>query len=300
METFNSNPEQLVNQIANNYLRFDAFGDALFLDPVFGKYGEQVSPNEVPRCLLEDERMLYGLEYLHDLKERQDQNNPNISIIFTFHGCENDFSDAVDNFGAILQDADVIGVETDWISNDDGLPIPPVEILLTDAPEGRRQFQQAQIDWAEQNNKILVPCEYEERADTQLARGLVDTWKAHEKAYEIFAHDQSLYINHRVAALIYCYQFTRQLAMPTQLGYWLGKLTEEGVIGPDSKSVLVVGSGHATMPERLEKLVGLKVNTFQSPLAQEQSASDPYFKNIIDVFKTGKLTSEQARIKYPY
>lgn len=105
-----------------------------------------------PAVLDDDYICRNGKEYLEESRHP-------ITIIGSLHGYEADFQDIVREHGEVLRAAGALGLEANWKETDSSYGIDPINIEI-DIPEGQRgDFVRAQLAWAGQYDKQVIPCD---------------------------------------------------------------------------------------------------------------------------------------------
>ncbi len=284
-------PQEALFNKANRYFKREG-NITYFLDPV---YREKLTPNQIPRCILEDERTAQGVNFLCNAGQG---NRLRVHLILALHGKAKDFDDILRHCGDVLNRVKAVGIEADWLSDGSNMPTKPSEIVITDS-DGRRQFQEAELGWLHDNHKIILPCEYEEIPQrTPLARGLVEAWGVFEEATERQDLDPTVRNELRAAAQA-SYQATRQPALLAQFGYWAHQLNQANLLNPEyDELALIVGSGHAHSQNRLRQSFGVSTEVHNVP--HKDSGFEAYGATFTDMVANAQATDKQLQEIVPW
>lgn len=242
-----------------------------FLDPL---NGNRLASNCPPYCLMQDERLKFGVDYFQSVKNRL-----TINLVLSPHGCAANMNSIVDDCVAAF--ANIIpfcGVETDWISDGSVFPTRPSQMLIVSSG-GRREFQLAQLNWLSENHITPLPCECEETRPTPLTIHLKTLWAMYEKNYDSPSRDD----RKKRALAVGAYQAIRHWIMPMQLGYWLGQLDQAGALAKTTPLNVPLILGHWHMPTQAKiKQLGADVAIYRSRLAIGSKTGDAFMKLIND------------------
>ncbi len=254
---------------------------------------EPLEPNQPPPSLLENPVTLVGFRQLEEFGRE----GGTVRLVLGGHGVEQDFVDMAEQHSEVLGMAPVVGIEADWHRAQPRTTLPhfsEVTVRVAEAA-GRAEFQQAQLRWLQDQQKLVLPCDYSH--DDELYRAMLEAYDQYREVSKNKAMDTEIRNMSRVI-LNGAVQVTRQWAIVGQFGYWLGQAKQTGLLPPQSTVPLILGSWHAGSRQRLE-LLGVPATSHETQLSVPFEYGW-YGKVYMDVIAQGRATFEQLAVSIPY
>lgn len=215
--------------------------------------GELLTPNAIPPCLV-DTPQESGFQYLRQRGRRQDLT---VQLVLGAHGDAQDFANTQAKHQSVLEAADIVGIEASWRRRGSGEIVNPYTIEPALAAQvGRQAFQQAQISWLRDRNKLVLPCQVEDGLETGLMQSLDRLWGVYEQATcspQLFDFPIERNAVRSIATVLY--QTVRHWTIVGQFGEHLRLLDREGALpGGHLHVPLMLGELHAPNMRRFNRL----------------------------------------------
>ncbi len=246
------------NTPVGDYFTIDQEGAGVWLHDVVTK--QPLSDASMPPGVLQQPDLRAGLNFL---QQAGADKRITVQMVLGGHGGVDDFTSMQRQHGDVLQDASIIALEMSSLKQDNQGPVLPwgVVPVLSTAP-GRSDFQQAQLAWAQREQKIILPSELISDDDTQLVKSLGYLW---DKVYLPMTLNKaySPAIRHTAALIAErSYQRTRQPAILARMGQLLQRLDQQGQLPKEHTNIpLILGSWHAKSANRFDAL-NIPVETY--------------------------------------
>lgn len=212
-----------------------------FLDPLVGT---ELEPGIPPPCLETDPIAGPGLD---QLRKMSDQKRLTIQLMLTSHGCKEDFDDVLREFGDVLTNANMVGIEISWKNADRKGFDPEAPVAEYELPEWWSPFGEPATSWFKEHNKLILPCGVLHDGSTEAAAALDVLMKLWNASLEE-GRDEEFHV------LCNSYQVTRQYVFLAHLGYWLLQLEKANLL-PEGhiKVPLILGIGHSGIERKIQR-----------------------------------------------
>jgi hypothetical protein len=215
-----------------------------FLDPMMGT---KLSAHEPPPSVRQDPLMSRGLTQLTKMAKEK---RITVQLLQSIHWGAEDFQDMVRDSGRALPEAKIVGIEMNWESQFDANQNSKLSAVKYNLVKGtnRQKFQEEQLSWLNEHQKIVVPCEYPENYESKFKQSydtlLKECWKVKR---EDDKRKSTILWGH--------FHFIRQWVFLGTLGYWLNQLEIEGALSQKHLKVpFMSGSGHWALKNKLNDL----------------------------------------------
>lgn len=291
LQRYDISPDDLVeikeHSPVGDYFSIESGGQSIILHDIVTL--EPLKGTETPPGLLADTNLRQGLNFL---STQGAKGCLGIQLVLAPHGSAQDFARIRKEHAETLDVSSVVALE---ISSLKGEP------QLNEHP-GRREFQRAELDWAQSVGKVVLPCELALDDTSTVARRLGHLWN---NVYQPTLQDTNLTSGARNAAALIseaAYQRMRQPCILARMGHLLSKLLDGQTAPAEKLSVpMIVGSWHKNDEHRLRAL-GVECEVFETTPKPTYSLDewDIFGSIIMRITHTSRATLRDLSIVPPY
>lgn len=281
-----------------DYFSFDTQRQEVVIHDVVTK--EPINGDEMPPGILLDPDMRLGLNFLH---QQGKTGNLTILLMLARHGRASHFTDLSSKYPHALEQASVMALEMSGSQEDDGKTFHAIPRIASAG--GIRAFQEAELTWAKEHNKLVLPCEL---ADNNRSALKDNSDYLLNKIHKPLQHDDTVPPEIRNAGVIIAetaYQRTRQPALLAHVGYMLYRYCKQGDLPTDGLCIsIVLGSWHKYSQQRLRAMdVPVKTYSVEADYPDawpNKNQTAVYGQTFMRLTSLGRIPFRELGIVRPY